>query len=61
MEETIDWAGYVAQMAQLVDLSVDPECLPGVVDNLARMSAIASLVMEFPLPDDVEVAPVFEP
>ncbi|MGQ4646261.1 AtzG-like protein [Lyngbya aestuarii] len=61
MEKTLDLAVYVAQMSQLLDLSLEPENLPGVVDNLRRMSAIASLVMEFPLPEDVEAAPVFEP
>lgn len=61
MEKTLDLAVYVAQMSQLLDLSLEPENLPGVVDNLTRMSAIASLVMEFPLAEDVEAAPVFEP
>lgn len=52
---------YVKQMAALVGLSIPPECLEGVVDNMMRTSAIARLVMEFPLPDDLEAGPTFEP
>ncbi len=33
---------------------------PGVVKNLAITFAVAQLVLEFPLPDDVDAAPVFE-
>jgi hypothetical protein len=32
-----------------------------VAQHLAILLAAASLVLEFPLPDDVEAAPVFEP
>jgi hypothetical protein len=32
-----------------------------VVQHLAVMLAAAALVLEFPLPDEVEAAPVFEP
>ncbi|PMB18562.1 DUF4089 domain-containing protein, partial [Fischerella thermalis] len=33
----------------------------GVVANFERIRVIAQLVNSFPLPDDIEVAPVFEP
>lgn len=52
---------YVKQMAALVGLPIPAECLEGVVDNMMRTSAIARLVMEFPLPDDLEAGPTFEP
>lgn len=48
-------------MAQLLDLPIDPEHRPGVIANLERTRSIARLVMEFPLPDDIEVAPIFQP
>lgn len=60
-EKPFDPADYVEQTAQLLDLPIAPEYRPGVVENFARIAAIATLVIEFPLPDDIEPAPVFEP
>jgi hypothetical protein len=60
-KETVDFGEYVDRMAELIDLPIDPEYRPGVVDNITRVAAIAQLVNEFPLPDDIEAAPVFEP
>jgi Protein of unknown function (DUF4089) len=58
---TLDSAALVDQLAALVALPIQPEHRPGVVDNFARIVAIAQLVTEFPLPDDIEIAPNFEP
>ncbi len=52
---------YVDRTAELINLPLDPEHRPGVVVNFERIAAIARLVTEFPLPPEVEVAPVFEP
>ncbi|MEH2417321.1 DUF4089 domain-containing protein [Nostoc sp.] len=52
---------YVDQMALLLDLELRDEYRDGVVANFERIRAIANLVNEFPLAEDVEVAPVFEP
>lgn len=52
---------YVAQMALLLELPLAAEYRPGVVENFARIMAIAQLVIEFPLPDEVEAAPTFRP
>lgn len=60
-EKPFEPADYVEHTAQLLDLPIAPEYRPGVVENFARIAAIATLVMEFPLPDDIEPAPVFEP
>ncbi|NER31399.1 MAG: DUF4089 domain-containing protein [Symploca sp. SIO1C4] len=60
MEENIDFSEYVKQMAKVLDLPIAPKYFPSVVENFARVSTIASVVMEFPLPEDVEAAPVFE-
>lgn len=51
---------YVAQMV-LLELPLAAEYGPGVVENFARIMAIAQLVLEFPLPDEVEAAPTFHP
>ncbi len=62
MSETqLDPTTYVDIAAQLVELPLLPEHRPGVIENFSRIQAIAQLVMEFPLPEEVEVAPVFEP
>ncbi|MDX2097977.1 MAG: DUF4089 domain-containing protein [Leptolyngbyaceae cyanobacterium bins.59] len=52
---------YVDQAAILMDLSLHPEHRPGVITNFERIQTIAALVNDFPLPDDLEPAPVFEP
>ncbi|MBD2731494.1 DUF4089 domain-containing protein [Nostoc sp. FACHB-892] len=52
---------YVDQMALLLDLEIRDEYRDGVVENFERISAIANLVNSFPLAEDIEVAPVFEP
>ncbi len=52
---------YIEQAAKLLKINIAPEYLPGVVDNFNKMEAIASLVMEFDLPEDIEAAPTFEP
>lgn len=59
--KSLEPAEYVEQMALLLDLQLDPEQRPGVVENFARIVAIAQLVNEFPLPSEIEAAPVFEP
>lgn len=60
-KKTLELAEYVEQMALLLDLQLKPEHRPGVVENFGRIRAIAQLVNEFPLPDHIEAAPVFEP
>ena len=54
-------AEYVDRMAKLIDLPIPPEYRPGVVANMERIAEIAKLVTEFPLPEEIELAPVFEP
>jgi Protein of unknown function (DUF4089) len=51
---------YVDHAAPLVGLTLTPEQRDGVVRNLATTFAVAQLVLDFPLPDDVDAAPVFE-
>lgn len=59
--EGFDVGEYVDKMALLLDLEIRDEYRDGVVANFERISAIANLVNSFPLAEDIEVAPVFEP
>ena len=60
-ETTKDLDEYVDRLSGAIDLPLAPEPRPGVVENFVRIAAIAQLVTEFPLPDTIEPAPVFEP
>ncbi|MCC5608238.1 DUF4089 domain-containing protein [Nostoc sp. CHAB 5834] len=59
--EEFDVGEYVDQMALLLDLQLRDEYRDSVVENFERIRAIANLVNSFPLAEDIEVAPVFEP
>ncbi|AFY34962.1 DUF4089 domain-containing protein [Calothrix sp. PCC 7507] len=56
-----DVGEYVDQMGLLLDLQIRDEYRDGVVANFERIKAIAQLINSFPIPEEVEVAPVFEP
>jgi hypothetical protein len=60
-ERQFDAEAYVDAAAALIGLSIDPAHRAGVVLNLERIAEMAAMVMEFPLPDETEPAPVFEP
>ncbi|HEY9298057.1 MAG TPA: DUF4089 domain-containing protein [Phormidium sp.] len=60
-EETPTAAEYVDTISQLLNLPIDPEHRPGVIQNFERIITITKLVTEFPLPEDLEAAPIFEP
>lgn len=48
-------------LSDFIGLPLDSEHRPGVIANLERNAAIAQQVMEFPIPDEIEVAPIFQP
>ena len=52
---------YVLETAKLLDLTIDPEYLPKVVENWLAITKIASLVTEFELSEDIESAASFQP
>ena len=54
-------SAYVDETAKQVGLPLAPEPRPGVIQFTGILLAQAALVTEFPLPDDVEPAPVFRP
>ena len=56
-----DFAAYVEAMAMALELTIPAEIKPGVVANVEHIFAIAHPLLTFPLPDDLESAPTFEP
>ena len=60
-EQSFDADAYVDAAAALIGLPIDPAHRPGVVLNLERIAQMAALVMDFPLPDEIEPAPIYQP
>jgi Protein of unknown function (DUF4089) len=54
-------ARYVAALAPLVGLDLDPAMRLSVAQQLAGQLAAAAAVLEFPIPESLEAAPRFEP
>jgi Asp-tRNA(Asn)/Glu-tRNA(Gln) amidotransferase C subunit len=52
---------FVEQMALLVNLQLRDEYKDGVVTNFERIKAIAEVVNEFDLPENIEAGSVFQP
>jgi|GEM_PF-5106203 len=52
---------YVLATAKLLDLPIDPQYLPKVVENWLAITKIASLVTEFDLAENIESAAIFQP
>ena len=61
MNDTFDAEAHCDHMARVLGLDIRSEWRQSVVDNLKATRAIAEAVLSFPLADDVEPAPVFEP
>jgi hypothetical protein len=51
----------VERLARLVGIPINPGELAAVATALGVLLTAGQLVSEFPLPDDVEAAPVFRP
>jgi hypothetical protein len=51
----------VERLAELAGVPISPAEAPAVAVALGVLLAAARLASEFPLPDDVEAAPVFRP
>jgi len=61
MKDRFDAAGFVTAAADFIGLEIAPAHRPGVIMNMERIGGLARLVMEFPLADEDEPAPVFRP
>ena len=51
---------YVNQMSLLLDLPINEEYKDGVIANFEKIKDIAEIVNNFPLPESIEIAPLFE-
>ena len=60
-DTSVEIKQYVEQTAKIINLSIAPESLPGVIDNFNRIAEIADLVNEFNLPENIESASTFKP
>lgn len=60
-KKKIELTEYVETMALLMNLPLTPEYRQGVGENFASIEALAQLFLEFPLPEEIEAAPIFEP
>lgn len=54
-------AAYLTAASAEIGLRIAPEYQAGVQGDLNRMAGIAGFLMQFPLGQDVEAAPVFQP
>jgi hypothetical protein len=56
-----DLDAYVSVTSATLGLPIAAESRALVIEGVARLMTAAALVMGFPLPDEVEAAPVFRP
>ncbi len=52
---------YLNAASARIGLGIDAEYQVDVNEDLARLAGVAGFLMQFPLPQDVEAAPVFQP
>jgi hypothetical protein len=61
MSDPKDWSAHVDTVSASIGLPIAPEYRQGVIDNFARIAMVAGIVLAFPLDDEAEPAPRFEP
>jgi hypothetical protein len=54
-----DLDGFIASGTQLLNIPVEPEWQPAIRMHLGISFSFAARVLEFPLPDEADPAPVF--
>ena len=52
---------YLDTVAPALGLTIDPAWRAGVLAHLTATAKAAGRVLDFPLDDEIEAAPVFEP
>jgi hypothetical protein len=60
-EKEPNHGAVVDSIAATIGLKIAEAHRPGVVDNFARIAALGSLVMAFPLPAETEISQIFVP
>ena len=60
-QPSFDPEAYLAAAAPLLGLTLDPAWIAPILANLRVLASAGDLVSSFPLPDDIEAAPRFEP
>jgi hypothetical protein len=58
---TAQVAAYVDAAVIVLNIALAAEYHPGVVSNLERLLRMGADIMSFPLPEEAELAPVFQP
>ena len=52
---------YIESTAALQGLTIASEWRSGILAHLEAITTAAALVIDFPLDDDIEAAPIFQP
>ncbi|MFS2222221.1 oxalurate catabolism protein HpxX [Pantoea sp. B65] len=60
MNNTPDWAAYLAQMEQILALELDDARRAELLTQFTRIAAMSAPLMAFPLDDRLEVAGVYK-
>ena len=58
---TPDIDAWIDAMMPVLGITLDPAFRPGVVQNLQVVLRLSGIVLEFPLDEREEPAPVYEP
>jgi hypothetical protein len=59
--DATNWPAYVDAMSALQRLPLDAERRAAVIQQLTQIEILARRITEFPLPPELEPAPVFRP
>lgn len=60
-KDDFDPEAFLDAVAAAMGLGIDAEWRPAVLDNLTRSRQIAQTLLDFPLPDDIEPASIYQP
>lgn len=52
---------YIDMASTTIGLAIDPAFRSGVIAAFVRTQQMAEMVMDFPLPEEIDIAPVFVP
>lgn len=61
MQQESDWAAYVAQMEQVLGVTLDDARRAELLTQFTRIAGMAAPLMAFPLDDRLEIAGVYHP